>query len=253
MPIHCPVPTRLLSQEEFGALSYEVMADVFAIRNELGRFFDEVIYSQMRSLTILVGLVLIHAEDGFGQGSLTYRTTLGVGKEKYIFLPDPSAPTIRRMGVSLPDYAGFARMEGTGYYAELWWAHGEGQPESSLKPVPGSLVTFGTGATAGLINGKSKLDIPGTFGGEKVTLQLRAWNNQGNTVSPWALACEPGMSNLFMHELAGLDQAGNPQPGSGSIANGLEYFSFVLCPEPSAAQLGLLGLLMIAITRRRRA
>ena len=46
MPIHCPVPTRLLSQEEFGALSYEVMADVFAIRNELGRFFDEAIYKQ---------------------------------------------------------------------------------------------------------------------------------------------------------------------------------------------------------------
>ena len=46
MPIRCPVPIRILSQAEFGALSYGVMADVFAIRNELGRFFDEVIYKK---------------------------------------------------------------------------------------------------------------------------------------------------------------------------------------------------------------
>jgi GxxExxY protein len=37
---------RMLTQKEFGALSYEVMKGVFAIRNELGRFFDERLYKQ---------------------------------------------------------------------------------------------------------------------------------------------------------------------------------------------------------------
>ena len=46
MPVRCKIPVRVLGREEFAALSYDVMADVFAIRNELGRFFDEGIYQQ---------------------------------------------------------------------------------------------------------------------------------------------------------------------------------------------------------------
>ncbi len=44
MPVSCPIPLRFLSQEEFGELSFEVMRDVFAIHNSLGRLFDESIY-----------------------------------------------------------------------------------------------------------------------------------------------------------------------------------------------------------------
>ena len=44
MPISIPVSIRRLSQKEFGDLSYEVMGHVFAIHNQLGRFFDERIY-----------------------------------------------------------------------------------------------------------------------------------------------------------------------------------------------------------------
>lgn len=44
MPITCRIPLRRLDQREFGELSYEVMRDVFAIHNELGRFFEEGIY-----------------------------------------------------------------------------------------------------------------------------------------------------------------------------------------------------------------
>jgi GxxExxY protein len=36
--------TRRLSQAEFGELAYEVMGCVFAIRDELGRLFDEKLY-----------------------------------------------------------------------------------------------------------------------------------------------------------------------------------------------------------------
>src|ERR1700719_3854302 len=46
MPITLSVPMRRLSQLEFGALSFEVMRHVFAIHNEIGRFFDEKIYKR---------------------------------------------------------------------------------------------------------------------------------------------------------------------------------------------------------------
>lgn len=46
MSIICRIPLCRLSQKEFGELSYDVMRDVFAIHNELGRFFQEGIYKQ---------------------------------------------------------------------------------------------------------------------------------------------------------------------------------------------------------------
>ena len=46
MPIIVKRPTRRMSQAEFGDLAYEVMRTVFAIRDELGRFFDEKIYKR---------------------------------------------------------------------------------------------------------------------------------------------------------------------------------------------------------------
>ena len=49
MPVTLAVPIRRLSQAEFGEFSYEVMRHVFAIHNDLGRFFDEAIYkSELR-------------------------------------------------------------------------------------------------------------------------------------------------------------------------------------------------------------
>ena len=44
MPISLGIPVRRISQDEFSELSFEVMREVFAIHNEIGRFFDEKIY-----------------------------------------------------------------------------------------------------------------------------------------------------------------------------------------------------------------
>ena len=46
MPITVQHPLRRLSQAEFGSLAYEVMRAVYALRDELGRFFDEKIYKR---------------------------------------------------------------------------------------------------------------------------------------------------------------------------------------------------------------
>lgn len=46
MPITTRIPLRRLSQQDFGDIAYEVMRQVFAIHNEMGRFFDEKIYKR---------------------------------------------------------------------------------------------------------------------------------------------------------------------------------------------------------------
>ncbi len=46
MPVQLCVPVRRISQQEFGEISYQVMKVVFAIHNEMGRFFDEKIYKR---------------------------------------------------------------------------------------------------------------------------------------------------------------------------------------------------------------
>jgi len=46
MPIIRSTPTTRISQDEFGALAYEVMEHVYAIHNGFGRFFDERVYKR---------------------------------------------------------------------------------------------------------------------------------------------------------------------------------------------------------------
>ncbi len=50
MPIVCRQSLTPLSRDEFGRLSYELVGDVMAIRNELGRFFDEKHYKKALAL-----------------------------------------------------------------------------------------------------------------------------------------------------------------------------------------------------------
>lgn len=201
----------------------------------------------MSFLGLAVAAIDLHA-----QGSLTFQNTLGVGKEKYVFLPDPTNPTVAKYGGSFSDYEGFGRVAGTGYTAELWYGVGQNLSETSLRPIRGSQVSFRTGATAGLINGKSKLDIDGTFGGDWVTLQLRVWNNEGGTISDWEHATERGASRPFNHVLAGLAPDGSPQLGTGSIFNGISHFSLTV-PEPSGLFALGFGLVLMSAGRLRQA
>lgn len=205
---------------------------------------------------LTVCILFSAAVHGLAQGSVQYRNDGGVGKDRYVFFPDPANPTVPRWGGSLEDYAGYRKVEGDGYYAQLWWAPGENQPEASLAPVEGSIVTFGTGPDAGLIKGKSKLEIPGTFGGDKVTFQLRVWENLGMTVDSWEevltnSSIYRGKSNLFNYQLSGLGRDGVPVVLSGNLSSGLTYFTIPI-PEPGLAPLLTLGLGGLAWLGRRR-
>ena len=46
MPIHVNAKTLRLEEKTFAQISYEVMRHIFAIHNDLGRFFDEKIYKR---------------------------------------------------------------------------------------------------------------------------------------------------------------------------------------------------------------
>lgn len=46
MPIIPSITTTPVSQEAFGKIAFDVMHHVFAIHDEYGRFFDEIIYKR---------------------------------------------------------------------------------------------------------------------------------------------------------------------------------------------------------------
>ena len=69
MPISLPIRTRRISQQEFGSVAYDVMQHVFAIHNEFGRFFDEVIYK--RELAARVGGVALEVPVTATHGSFS--------------------------------------------------------------------------------------------------------------------------------------------------------------------------------------
>jgi hypothetical protein len=182
----------------------------------------------MKKLFVTLAMASL-AVGAFAQGtvgSLTYQNTAGVGKEKYIYGINPSDPTKEIHGNDAALYTGRELLAGTAYWAELWYG-AAGAAEGDLKAVEGSLVNFRTGTTAGLIQGKSKLDIAGTLGGDKVTLQLRVWGAQATS---WAdVLTKPdvarGKSSLILNwELGGVDKDNSPHIGSGNIATGLEKF-----------------------------
>jgi GxxExxY protein len=65
MPIIPSIKSRPISQDAFGKLAFEVMRHVFAIHDEYGRFFDEIIYKRevarrMAELDVEVAVDVVH-------------------------------------------------------------------------------------------------------------------------------------------------------------------------------------------------
>jgi uncharacterized protein YjeT (DUF2065 family) len=204
----------------------------------------------MKAILLTISLCLTAVLDGYAQGSVGYQVGLHNFRPPYVFKPDPLHPTVPKRGGKLEDYAGFQKVDGIGYTAELWYSPGADADESSLRPIAGSQVGFRTGANAGMIAGKSKLDIVGTFGGDRVTLQLRVWNNEGRTISQWDLATERGASLRVNHVLAGIAPDGSPRLGD-SLFYQLTHFSLAIVPEPSGMILVGFGIVwMLRLSRR---
>jgi len=68
MPISCKCQFTPLTQAEFGKLSYDVIAEVLAIRRKLGRFFDEKHYKRALSLRrsdVILEVPILVSHRGF--------------------------------------------------------------------------------------------------------------------------------------------------------------------------------------------
>ena len=194
--------------------------------------------------------LLITSVSAFAQGKVGYQNTAGAGKEKYIYSMEHTNPT--------EPWGPGDKVAGAGYYAQLFWAP-MAEGEQALQPVAGSLTTFKSGTTAGLINGNSNLVIPGTHGGDKVMLQIRAWDNHAGTINSWAdVLSDPrcvarGKSNLILdYELSGVDVDNAPHVGSGNMASaGLQSFTVWCVPEPSVVALSALGIGALVLRGRK--
>ena len=208
----------------------------------------------MKTLTATL-LLLLTIVSSFGQGCLGYSMyTGGAGKEKRVYGIDPSDPWSSLLGG--PRVA----LAGDGYSAELFWGKVDAT-EADLQPVEGSVTGFKTSMPGtGMIVGSSKLCLAGVQPGEKVTLQLRAWDNQGGTLKTWAdllhsSSAARGESVLIRnYELAGLDSNNIPHVGTGHLSSaGLQSFGLHLVPEASPLLLTSFGLIAVGLLRRKPA
>lgn len=183
----------------------------------------------MKRLFLTNSLLLLFAFDASAQGYINFNTRVTGVVVGHVY-----------------NYDGVTLLAGSGYYAELWYAVGSGQPESALGPLAGSLTTFRTGATLGGTPDPVVLPVPGVVPGTGIgTFQVRAWDNAGGTITSWALAQIKGRSIFF--DVTNLGDGVTTPPGN------LEGFqSFFIVPEPSGLALSGLGALGLWFFRRAR-
>jgi len=142
---------------------------------------------------------------------------------------------------------GITGLSGTGFTAELWAANGADAAEASLAAATPT-TTFRTGAAAGFVTATTATLAGVAKDAGAATLQLRAWDNMGGTITSWAAAdkvAPRGASALFNVSAIGGDL--NTPP----YLVGLTSFSLVPVPEPSTFALLGLGTLGMLIFRRK--
>src|SRR5258708_3246187 len=92
------------------------------------------------------------------------------------------------------DWTGFTPLTGTGYPAQLWFAAGPNQPESSLQPVLPTTTFLTVAAGAGVLVNGGNVALPGVPDDTVATITLRVWDNRAGTVTSWAMAQAAGVA-----------------------------------------------------------
>jgi hypothetical protein len=149
-----------------------------------------------------------------------------------------------------------ARVSGTAFLAQLFWATGASRPEDSLVAVSNAPAFYGTGSFAGYVvsasgGGNRILSVPG---GTVVTCQVRAWD--ASLGSDWATALQNWLNDSTRTKVLGKSNlinatATEPPTAPGSLA-GLAAYFLVPVPEPSILALGILGGVGVLLLRRRK-
>ena len=141
-------------------------------------------------------------------------------------------------------------------FAQLLFANGAGQPESSLVPG-GQTTTFSSGGASGVLAGRV-VQITDTIQGltpdeAAATFEMVAWDNSSGNYSTWTQASVA----WWAHEIAaGCSGAFTVDLIGGSINTPPNVlapsFNIYWIPEPSTFALACLGLAALMIARRRK-
>ncbi len=187
---------------------------------------------------ILLGLTAtLVAASVFAQGTVVFNNRVtGVVVEK-VYAED-----------------GTTGLAGTGYTAELWAANGANAVESSLAAATPQ-TTFRTGAAAGFVTAPpTDAVLSGVPKDAAVaTLQLRAWDNKGGTITTWSAAeaaWNAGQIAAGKSALFNVNAIGGDLNTSANLV-GLKSFNIYFIPEPSMFALLGLGTLGMLIFRRK--
>jgi len=210
--------------------------------------------------TLIVFALASAASTGFSQGQLQMINFASGASAFQAPIFDVEAPGSANAGIQLRGnpatgaipagtqvYTG-ARLAGTGFTSELWGGP-LGSAESALTSG-GATSGFRTGTGAGFNLGGVSV-IQGVAANSPATVQLRAWNNMGGTITSWAMALMNPAT--IPHGSSALVQSPDltAPPNTPVPANLLRSFNLFVVPEPSLIALGALGLGALFLRRRK--
>lgn len=202
------------------------------------------------------------AYTALGQGTVRFVNNITGQFRSQVYGVDPNNPLVQQSGNSsagIPAGStvyGGPLLNGTGFTAQLWVGGSAGGPFTEVSLANGGVSLFRTGSAAGLWNEPAVTTIP-TFGaGTRPFLQVRAWDNQGGTITSWSqiLANEtiPHGQSAPWQVISGLGGV----DGQGTVfitptLQGMASFNLIQVPEPSLIALGALGLGALLLRRRK--
>jgi len=208
----------------------------------------------MKKFLLAVGLSCITL-GASAQGTIYFANYVNGILLAPIFGVSPSSPTVQKRGQSplgIPagttEYDG-ALLNGSGYSVALY-AGPKNTPANALQLV--STSAFRSASDNDLPAGlwmPSAVSVPGVGPGQRVTVEIRAWDNKGGTVNTWdQVLADPtaarGTSGAFspLGILgAALGTIEGPGADSPLILVGLTSFNIAMVPEPAFIGFCVLG------------
>jgi len=214
---------------------------------------------------LLIALTLgLSAAAGYSQGQLNFNTQISGSYGAPIYGVNPANNTRQAQGqgtqnganpMGVVDYTGHPALTGSGFTAQLWGGLNAGSLEVPVT-LAGQTVPTGTRgfSTLAFLAGHLSSGVTAQYNhaaGTILTLQVRAWDNRGGTITGWAQVLADntiprGFSTTF--QSPGLTVAPTPPPATP----GMTSFNLFVVPEPSVIALGALGLGALLLRRLRR-
>jgi hypothetical protein len=181
---------------------------------------------------IAIGVLMMAGIAAYAQGSVNFANIIISGGERIV-----DAPIYEPNGTTLAT--------GPAYMAQLY----AGANAGSLAPV-GAPAPFLTGGGAGYFSGGART-IEAVAPGADAVIQVRAWRAADGATWEEASQSAAGWIGESAIITVGTGGDGSP-PRLPQPLLGLDGFNLTVVPEPSTIALGLLGLLGLAVMRRRK-